>query len=245
MEHIEISWLTGSVTVMPHDEDTVSFSETGNRELNEDTRMYYWLDGATLRIRFCRSGRWALIGLEKDLTVLVPETLILSDLNVNSISASVCLDSIRADSASINSTSGNVRLTDCAVTELAEVSTVSGRLDAEFAQPLSEFRGGSTSGALQVSAPAVVHFKAASVSGAISLSVQTAPETLDIDTTSGKIGLTLPEDASFTLDYDSTSGELSSDLPCQKSRSVYIFGDGGAVYTVDTVSGDVEITGKQ
>lgn len=242
VEYIEIDWLAGNVTVVPHSSDTVSFSEESLMTLADDTQLHYWLNGTTLRIKFCGSGRWALDGLEKNLTVRVPEYLKLKNLRVSSISAGICLNTIQAESAAINTTSGDIQLMDCAVTELAEVNMVSGRLEAEFAQPLDEFQGRSTSGALQISAPSITRFKAGTVSGSVSLSAQSAPEWLDIDTTSGNIDLSLPKDASFTLDYDSTSGELSSDLPCRTDAGKYIYGDGKGEYVMDTVSGDVRIT---
>lgn len=242
VEHIEIDWPVGTVTVTPHNADTVSFSEESSNTLTDDTRLHYWLDGTTLRIKLCGSGKWKLDELKKDLTVLVPEDLMLTRLKVSCISAAICLDTVQAESAAISTTSGNIQLTGCAVTELAEVSTVSGRLEAEFAQPLNEFNGRSTSGKLHVSAPSITRFQAGTVSGVVSLSAQTAPEALGISTISGNIGLSLPEDASFTLDYDSTSGDLSSDLPCHTDAGKYIFGDGNVKYTVSTVSGDVQIT---
>ncbi len=242
VENIEIDWLAGNVTMEPHDSDTVSFSEESRNELSDDTKLRYWLDGATLRIKFCRSGLWTLTGLKKNLTVLVPKNLKLTNLKVNSVSADIHLDTVRADSASINTTSGRIQLVDCAVTELAEINTVSGRLESTFAQPLNEFQASATSGAVRVSAPSITRFKAGTVSGAVSLSAKSAPEALEIETTSGDIALTLPEDASFTLDYDSVSGELSSDLPCQTHAGKYIFGDGKGEYAIDTVSGDVRIT---
>lgn len=130
---------------------------------------------------------------------------------------------------------------DLALAEL-EVNTLSGTLEAELAQPLEEFSGDSTSGTFQISAPAVRNFSSGSVSGLVSLSVEEAPKTLDIHTTSGNIDLVLPEDAAFTLDYDATSGELSSDLPYTMEDGRYIFGDGTDEYVIGAVSGDVRIT---
>lgn len=245
VENIEIDWLAGNVTVEPHDSDTVSFSEESRNELSDDTKLRYWLDGATLRIKFCRSGLWTLNGLKKDLTVLVPKNLKLANLEVNSVSADIHLNTVQAGAASISTTSGRIQLVDCAVTELAELNTVSGRLEATFAQPLNELQAKSTSGAIRVSVPSITRFEAGTVSGAVSLSAKSAPETLEIETTSGDIELTFPEDASFTLDYDSVSGDLSSDLPCQTHAGKYIFGDGKGEYSIDTVSGDVRITAAE
>lgn len=242
VEHIEIDWLAGNVTVASHSSDTVSFSEESLAALTEDTQLHYWLDGTTLHMKFCRSGKWRLDGLEKDLTVLVPEDLPLTSLTVKSMSADIYLDALQAESASIGTSSGNVELTDCVVTDIVQVDTTSGWMDMSLVEPLETFSWGTTSGTLQITVPKVKNFSAGSVSGAVSLSVEEEPETLNIKTTSGSIDLALPEDASFTLDYGSTSGALSSDLPHRTENGQYLFGDGKAEYQIGTVSGDVRIT---
>lgn len=242
VEQIDIHWPVGSVTVKPHGENTVSFSEESASELTEDARLHYWLDGTTLHIQFCQAGKWRLDEMEKELAVLVPDDLTLAEVEVNTLSAQICLDGIQADRLTADTTSGDMRFTGCAVTELVSTGTVSGRLEAELAQPLEEFSGDSTSGTFQISAPAVRNFSSGSVSGTVSLSVEEAPEALDIQTTSGNVDLVLPEDAAFTLDYDTTSGELSSDLHYTMEGGQYIFGDGTGEYVISAISGDVRIT---
>lgn len=242
VEQIDIHWPVGSVTVKPHGADTVSFSEESAQELTDDARLRYWLDGATLHIQFCQVGKWLLDEMEKNLTVLVPEKLALAEVKVNGLSTEVCLDSLRADRLDVDTTSGDMRLIGCAVTELVSTGTVSGDLEAEFAQPLAEFSGDSTSGTFRVSAPAIENFSTGSVGGSVSLSVGEAPKTLDVQTTSGNIDLALPKDASFILEYDATSGELSSDLPYTMESGRFIFGDGTGEYVIGAISGDVRIT---
>lgn len=245
VEHIDIHWPVGSVTVKPHDSDTVSFSEESDKELTDDSRLRYWLDGATLHIQFGRTGKWRLDDMKKDLTVLVPENPALAELEVNSISATLCLDGLQTERLTIGTTSGDMRLVGCAVAKRASVSTISGELEAEFAKPLEEFSGDSTSGTFRISAPTIENFSSSSISGPMSLSVEEAPKTLDIQTTSGNIDLALPDDASFTLDFDATSGELSSDLPYTMESGRYIFGDGTGEYVIGTISGDVRITAEE
>lgn len=41
VEHIEIDWLAGNVTVAVHSSDAVSFSEESLAALTEDTQMHY------------------------------------------------------------------------------------------------------------------------------------------------------------------------------------------------------------
>ena len=241
VEDIEIDWLAGNVAVAFHSSDTVSFAEESLAALTEDTQLHYWLDGTTLHMKFCRSGKWRLDGLEKDLTVLVPADLPLT-MTVKSMSADIHLDALQAESANIGTSSGNVELTDCAVTDIVQVDTTSGWVDMSLIEPLETFTWDAVSGTLQITAPKVKNFSAGSVSGEVSLSVEEEPETLSIKTTSGGIDLALPEDASFTLDYGSVSGDLSSELPHRTENGQYLFGGGKAEYQIGTVSGDVRIT---
>lgn len=222
IENIEINWMSGNVTVLTHSTNTVSISEKSVKELTENTKLHYWLENTTLHIKFLACGKWDLSEYKKDLTILVPEDLVISNLKVSTLSA-------------------NVKLNDCAVTELVEVNTLSGNINAKFSAALNKFEGESTSGAFTVSAPSVSRFEVEVVSGAVNLSVQKEPAWLDIDTTSGDISLIVPDSASFTLDYDTTSGDISSELSYRKSAKKYIFGDGKGEYKISTVSGDARI----
>ena len=241
VEQIDIHWPVGSVTVKPHGENTVSFSEESASELTEDARLHYWLDGTVLHIQLCQAGKWRLDEMEKELTVLVPDDLTLAEVEVNTLSAPICLDGIQANKLTADTTSGDMRFTGCAVTEAVNTSTISSTLEADFTQPLGAFSGSSTSGSFQISAAAIESFSATSISGSVGLSIEEAPKALDIQTTSGNIDLTLPEEASFTLDYNATSGDLTSDLPYTIEGGRYIFGDGTSEYVIGAISGDVQI----
>lgn len=242
VESIDISWSAGTVTIMTSNASTVFFSEESDKELTDDTRLRYWLDGTTLRIRFCRSEQWLLNDLKKDLTVTVPENVKLAGLNVNSVSAAIDMDAVQAESVEVSTTSGSVRLTDCVVTEQMTFNSVSGALDARLVQPLNSFQSVTTSGVCRLNAPSVACFHADSVSGTVDLATGDAPERLDISTISGRVGLALSKDASFTLIYSSTSGDLSSDLSYTREKGQYRFGDGRSAFGIVTVSGDVRIS---
>lgn len=64
---------------------------------------------------------------------------------------------------------------------------------------------------------------------------------LEADMVSGNIELVIPESSGFTVSFDSVSGKLNSDFEVTKEDDEYIFGDGNADYSVDTVSGSMRI----
>ena len=241
VERVEIHWLSGSVAVETHGENTISFSEEANRRLTGDTCLYYRLDGTTLVIQFCRSGKWALNDLQKELTVLLPEELLLKELEVDSVSAELCADGVSVEAVELNTVSGEIRLQNCGVTNQAKLDTVSGSVEAELAQPLESLYAGTVSGNVEVTAPEVTSFQADTTSGSVFLAADTAPEELDVDTVSGSVTLRLPESAGFTLDFDTVSGEYTSELPCAVKDNCCVCGDGSGDYEIDTTSGDVRI----
>ena len=133
VEQVEIHWLSGSVTVTGHKGNEIRFSETANRNLTNDLSMHYWLDGSTLRIQFCRSGKWNLNGLEKDLTLQLPERL-LQSLTVDTVSARVNLEDLAMEDLDVDTVSGSVTLCLPADADFTlDFDTVSGSFSSELA----------------------------------------------------------------------------------------------------------------
>lgn len=169
VEHIEIDWLAGNVTVASHSSDTISFSEESLTALSEDTQMHYWLDGTTLHMKFCRSGKWQLDGVEKDLTVLVPENLSLTSLTVKSMSADIHLNALQAESANIGTTSGTLQIT---VSKVRNFSTgsVSGEVSLSVKEEPETLSIKTTSGGIDLALPEDASFTLdyGSVSGDLS-----------------------------------------------------------------------------
>lgn len=243
VEQVEIHWLSGSVTVTGHKGNEIRFSETANRNLTNDLRMHYWLDGSTLRIQFCRSGKWNLNGLEKDLTLQLPERL-LDSLEVDTVSARADLRTLAVKEMELDSVSGAVRLRDCRVTDRAMVDTTSGSVKAVLTGALREWKADTVSGSVELTVPEVGDFDVNTTSGSVSLTAEKAPKDLDVDTVSGSVTLCLPADGDFTLDFDTVSGSFSSELACKTESSRRIFGSGLGEYSIDTTSGSVHIEKK-
>ena len=62
-----------------------------------------------------------------------------------------------------------------------------------------------------------------------------------MDSMSGDLTLTLPEDAGFTVSLDAMSSDFSSDFPTVKKNKSYVCGDGHCKIEVSAMSGDVAI----
>lgn len=243
VEKVEIHWLSGSVTVTGHRGNEIRFSETANRNLTNDLSMHYWLDGSTLRIQFCRSGKWNLNGLEKELTLQLPERL-LESLEVDTVSARVNLEDLKMEDLELDTVSGAVRLRDCQVSDRARVDTTSGFVKAALTGALREWKADTVSGSVELIVPEVKAFDVNTTSGSVSLTAESAPKDLDVDSVSGSVTLCLPADGDFTLDFDTVSGSFSSDLAFKTEGSRRIFGRGTGDYSIDTTSGSVNIEEK-
>ncbi|MBR7081794.1 MAG: DUF4097 family beta strand repeat protein [Oscillospiraceae bacterium] len=103
------------------------------------------------------------------------------------------------------------------------INTVSGKIEAD-----GDFR----------------EIDADSVSGRVDITCGTLPDDMDIDTVSGGVRLTLPENDGFSVEFDSVSGDLKSDLALARFEERYTYKNGGPDFAVDTVSGDLNINVK-
>ena len=241
VERVEIHWLSGSVKVAVHKENTVRFSEEANRALSEDESLHYWLDGTTLRIQFCGSGERNLNDLEKDLTVLLPEELMLKELIVDDVSAKTEVGSIKVEELNLHTVSGNLEVAGCTISESADFDTTSGNVKAEDLGVMRELRVGTVSGKVSVEAKRIDRVDMDSTSGDLCLEAGETPDRIHMSTVSGAVTLVLPEDAGMTLRFHTVSGSLSSELAGRENGKYSVFGDGSCECSVETTSGDLKI----
>ena len=214
---LDLSWTCGAVTVQPWNGDRIRLEENSQVELTGDYRLLCTAEDGTLKVRFDgqpgRNVTWT-----KTLTVWLPEALAesLAKLDVETVSAEVAV-------------------LDLTAAEL-DVETVSGSVYAR-----GSFRAvdaDSTSGAVSL-AGALGEVDFSSVSGGLCLTPE-EPFRLDAETTSGSVGLQLPEDMGLTLDFDSTSGEIQAgNLPITGQKGHLVLGDGASYARLSTVSGDL------
>lgn len=241
VESVEIRWVSGGVSVECGQENTVVFEEDANRDLDADSTMYYWLEGTTLHIQYCRSGEWDFSGLEKDLVLRLPAGLRLKELDINGVSAGISVDSVSSAALEISTVTGSIYAKNCAVSERADFDTTSGKISADLREPLKTLKAGTVSGRIDITANAINLIDMDSTSGSVTVSVQSAPKSMELDTVSGSLTLCLPENADFTLHFDTVSGSFSSDLLYKTEHREYIFGNGAGAYNIGTTSGNVTI----
>lgn len=237
---IDVGWLSGSVDIEAYSGDTVTFSETAGSALAEKDRLHYYLDGGTLRIRFRAPARWGFNTRQrKHLSILVPEDLLLHGLDVESVSASVSIYGVDAKEVGVETVSGSATLSSVRGNAL-DLETVSGGVLVE----LSEFKrldAGSVSGAIRAEGDFRSVFLS-TVSGSLKVAPGAWVETIDAESVSGAVTVTLPADIpGFTADVESVSGGFTCDFAAKIFKNGAIYGDGSATLDFETVSGGVTI----
>ncbi len=227
VENLEIEWISGRVNIEYHDGSGVSVSEVASRTTSEDEKLRWWLDGATLRIRFARPQLAVFNNLQKTLTVSLPRGVVLKTADINTTSADISAPSMLADeikfdtiSGDVNavitakkltagSTSGDITIQQRLDLDSVNVSSTSGAIGLTLGNA-KKVDVGSTSGSIRVTAAGSVgNIRLDSTSGSITPDLQDV-EKADFSSTSGDITATL---ASFTdLNADTTSGDVSLKL---------------------------------
>ena len=131
---LEVDWLSGSVNVAYGDVEKVTFSESANQTLAEKDTVHYWLENTTLHIKYAQSGSRFTANnvLAKDLTVILPASLALNGLEIDSVAADVILTDIKTHDVDIEIVSGDVNGSFNGVHDFS-VDIVSGNAELHFA----------------------------------------------------------------------------------------------------------------
>ena len=225
VKNIDLDWAAGKVFVKAYEGECIEIRETVNRDIPEDARVHSYVDGTTLRIRYCRSGYRGSFnfGLSKELTVCVP--------------ADMDLDSVKIDNAS-----GALECTGINSEKLI-VDTASGGVKIESLSPDVSIDHASGSLELVQNAP-IGNCTVDSASGSVKLDFAYVPEKLSLDSASGGVTICLPEDAGFRLRLDQASGGFDCELPVHQYDDTYICGDESADFDIDISSGGLHLLAR-
>lgn len=238
---LDIDWVSGSVEIRTHDKNTVEFYEESDQTIPEEYQMRYMVDGDTLRIKFCASGRWDdWKYLSKHLTVLIPETLALEEIGVDTASAETSIRTVNVKEVEVDTVSGNVNISDMDDLRNAEVDTSSGNVVIKTGDTAESLKIGTVSGSVEITADRLKAFEIETVSGTVRLTVA-EDSAGEIESVSANVNILLPETVGYEIDYSSVSGKFGSDLDYEVKNDRYRSGDGGCRIEVETVSGNLNI----
>lgn len=256
VKRLDIHWIDGAVNVAYHDRDAIELSETAKKALSEKERLRWWLDGDTLRVQYAQSGYFSFRGLDKALTLTLPEGIELEDVDIDVTSGDVTVGDLRADRVKVGLTSGDLSLRQSGSAELVEVSCTSGDVTAALGEVGKlTVRGTSgniqatldrakeaviatTSGNVSLAGGGADKVEIGNTSGGISVSLE-AFDDLKIDSTSGNVVASLPSEPGYRADIDTASGSFDHTVALARDGDAYVCGDGSARVRIDTTSGNI------
>ena len=255
VKSLDISWLSGGVSVVPHEQiSEITVVEQADRILADGETLTVRLDvsgdGHSLHIGFMKGDRF---DGEKYLTVYVPQEMVknsfLEEIDIETTSAyayvsadaqKIKLSTLSGDArvmgascpeVEIETTSGNAGVVDGTWTKV-DISTVSGAIELAGDAESAEIE--TTSGKVDI-AGALGALDFESVSGDLILATERALR-LDAETESGSIYLTLSAQDGFTLDYETEKGSFDSALT-EREGTLIACGDRETHYTVPALEG--------
>lgn len=248
IDNLDIDWISGDVYVSFDGERGIEVYEHSLRgNLPKSLSLHYWLDGSTLKIKYCRSGISDYDHLSKSLYVVFPKGYKLGTVDINSVSAPVECTDLIAEKLDIDSVSGKVSVKGYSdVRTKCNVDTVSGRISLDLGRT-KELNIGSISGSVYVIADEIERADVDTTSGFVRMEyAKYSPDRLEIDTTSGSIEIILPPDSGFDAKLCSFSGSIDIDR-CFRTRKVnntWYCGDEYSHIEVDSMSGSITLSGR-
>ena len=114
---------------------------------------------------------------------------------------------------------------------------------ASFTGSIKTGKASSVSGSVQLYLDECEEVHVSTMSGFIAFDLGTIPKTLQVDTTSGNVDITIPKDASCTVKLDAMSGKLYMNESTVSSRQLTL-GEGTSRFDIDSMSGSVYIHTK-
>ena len=259
IDAVVIDWPAGKVSVKNTSDDKISFSETSDKELTDDMKLRYHVDGTTLFIVYSLPKIISLKNTNKNLKLDLPETFAANSFTVylasadieaerivskntiiNSASGSIGVNVEGADRIELSAASGDIHLMQKGTVKEIEIDTASGKVSAVTGN-IGELSIDTASGDVELSSDSVGKFDFETASGKVKLGIRDAFNDGEIETASGGVTLTLPEKQGFALEYDTASGDFDSGLPLKMNNGGYVYGDGSARLEVETASGGLQI----
>ena len=228
---IKIDWVAGSITVKPHDGDEILITEFAQRALGSEEKLQMSTSGGTLNIKYReRSASLRSISMpQKRLEVLVPRAFgeSLAKLSVDTVSGNVYIGDVGPDIVKIDSTSGDITLTNISSLGL-DSNSLSGSIS--LSNVTADAIGlESTSGSITVVTSNAGEIEIDSLSGGVRVSDSSA-SLFDAETTSGNLTVS---GAFNSARLESLSGRISLDNSAESS-----------VVDAETTSGNMDLSGS-
>jgi DUF4097 and DUF4098 domain-containing protein YvlB len=245
IDSLDIDWIAGDVTILPHDGDSFKITEFAQRQLKENEKLIIGTSGGTLTIKYCENNRIIKMP-QKKLEVLIPRTLSenLNKLSADAASSGISIDNISADILTANTVSGAIRISGSSSLTF-NVDSASGSLTIERVGA-QDMKFNTVSGAVRISDSSATSLDGDTASG--SINVSGTFQSTKFNSISGRVSLSNSASHSI-LESDSASGavEISGAYENVSINSVsgsitIVSSSVPDVLKADTTSGGISIT---
>lgn len=221
VNELDIEWIRGSVNIEVYDGDVIVISEDG--EQTDDMKLRWMYKNGKLSIKYCESKfYWGFVKHPiKTLTVKIPYGAVdaLGSIDAECVSAEFNVSGVEVEKLSLETVSGGVDI-DGVRADVIDINAVSARLDLE-----------GTFGSISIE----------TVSGDCDITDSVMPAEIDFEAVSADVDLTVADGDGFAATFDKVSGEFYSEFPTGFVDDRYVYSDGLAIYSFETVSGNVNI----
>ena len=251
IDGLSVKWKSGKVNVTRSEDEQIRLAEWSAYNLKESEKMNCTvLDGTLVVTQKSRWGfiYWGFGHKPSSLELQLPEKL-FKKVELSMTSGKANINDVDCGEFSVKLTSGNVKLNGI-VSNSVYINLTSGKIDGT-AVITEKFMSRITSGNLNIDGD-IKNIDSKVTSGNTTVSTITAPDSMDIKVTSGKIRANIPDNDGFVLYLKKTSGDFKSDFdmysPVNGGKNEMLYKEGGNLlkaYNINITSGRVELYKKE
>ena len=134
IDKIDVDYVAGDVDITAAVGSAVSVKETANRELEEDEMVHTWVDGTTLRIKYCASDcGMSIEDLKKNLTLAVPKNMGIEEMKLDLAAGDLKADLGKIGKFKLDAAAGDLDVTAAEV-KMFDVDAAAGNCAFDFAK---------------------------------------------------------------------------------------------------------------
>ncbi len=259
IDAVDIDYFAGDVSLVASDTGVVSVRETAKVELDDAKKVHTWVDGSTLRVRYCASGKHMdLNNLGKDLVITMPKNVDLRSLESKMSAGDLTITDITAVDAKLHSSAGDI--TAALDSQECDIKASAGSVALKSAKESGNINIDVSAGNIAVDAASARYLKLHASSGDVEVRAnslhdlisdtssgdgeyyfKSAPAAASIHSSSGSVKVFLPKEPDITADIRTSAGKLFYDIPFVQKDGNYVSGSGQNKLDIDVSAGNIEI----
>lgn len=215
IDAIQIDWAAGKINITADNTDTITVEvKNGTSNIMQN--------GRTLAIS--PQNKRGIFGIGssavfQDLHISVPKDWNCKQLEINAASTDITVQNLSCETVDIDVASGSIEFIDCS-TDTIDFDSASGKLKYTGTLKSADLDGASLEADIQVT---------------------NNPQEIEMDSMSGKLSLTLPEDCGFRLNQADFNRSAKIEFETTEDKNEILYGDGACKINVDGLSVKIEI----